>query len=176
MTKKNAYIQTERLCLQPFSEQDTDSAVVILFNDEIKKTYMLPDFASREAAIQLFERLRFLSLDESRFVYGVYLSNRLIGWINEVDQSNGSIELGYVVHPDWQNNGYATEALRAAIQELFRMGYAAVRAGVFEENIASRRVIEKSGMKMIDLTEEIDYRGRTHRCIYFEIRRDSSCI
>lgn len=170
MTGKKESIRTERLCLQPFSDQDKEGAIAILCNDEIKKTYMVPDFASREQAERLFERLKTLSLNEEKFVYGVRFSEQLIGFINEVDKSEGAIEVGYVIHPDYQNQGFATETLRAAIQELFRMGYSAVRAGFFEENAASRRVLEKSGMQMIDLTEDIDYRGAVHHCLYFEIR------
>lgn len=172
MIRKNACIRTERLCLQPFSGKDKENVLAILYNAEVKKTYMLPDFASREQAERMAERLRQLSMEDDRFVYGICLDDQLIGWINEVDKSDAGIELGYVIHPDHQNNGYATEALRAAIQELFRMGYAAVRAGIFEGNDASRRVIEKSGMQPIDLTEEIEYRGIVHHCLCFEIRRE----
>jgi len=176
MKEKQSLLLTDRLSLQPLSDQDVGDALSILCNDEIKKTYMVPDFASREEAVRLFERLRTLSQTPDRFVYGIRCCTKLIGLINEVDKTDGIIEVGYVIHPDYQNNGYATEALRASVQELFRMGYTAVRAGIFEENAASRRVLTKTGMQQIDLTEEIDYRGRTHRCIYFEIRRDSSCI
>ena len=51
------------------------------------------------------------------------------------------------------------------------MGYSTVRAGIFEENGASRRVIEKCGLKQIDYTDDIEYRGNVHHCIYFECNR-----
>ena len=172
MKEKSLSLQTDRLSLQAIGDPDTEDLISILCNDEIKKTYMVPDFPAREDALRLSERIRQLSLLPDRFVYGIKLNGRLIGLINEVDRSDNAIEVGYVIHPDYQNRGYATEALRASVQELFRMGYTAVRAGIFEGNDASKRVIEKSGMHLINLTEEIEYRGQTHRCIYFEIRKD----
>ena len=48
----------------------------------------------------------------------------------------------------------------------------AVRASFFEENPASGRVMEKSGMHRIAYTEDITYRGAVHPCIYCEIRRE----
>jgi len=74
-----------------------------------------------------------------------------------------------VIHPDYQNRGFATEALTASIQELFRLGYSRVRAGYFAENPASGRVMEKSGMHPISKMDTIEYRGNVHRCLYYEI-------
>ena len=60
-----------------------------------------------------------------------------------------------------------------SIQELFRIGYRVVRAGLFEENTASSRVMEKCGMIKIDRTDEIEYHGSNHHCIYYEITTNS---
>ena len=130
---------------------------------------MLPEFSSAAEAEKLFRRLREMSLDPAWFVYGVYLGNEIIGFINEVEKSEEEIELGYVVTPCRQNCGYATEVLSAAITELFRMGYQKVRAGAFEGNIASMRVMEKCGMKNTEADSEIAYRGTIHRCINYWI-------
>lgn len=48
------------------------------------------------------------------------------------------------------------------------MGFRKVKAGYFEENEASRRVMEKCGMKQLSYTDEIEYRGITHKCLYYE--------
>ena len=169
MKEKSARIVTEQLCLQTFLDRDMDDAVEILYNEEIKKTYMVPDFADREQAVRLFERLKTMSQSGEHFVYAIRYGDKLIGFINEVDKEDHMIEVGYVIHPVWQNKGFATQALQASIEELFRMGYFAVRAGIFEGNTASRRVIEKCGMRQIPAEEEIEYRGKRHRCIYFEV-------
>ena len=54
------------------------------------------------------------------------------------------------------------------IKELLKMGFRKVKAGYFEENEASRRVMEKCGMKQLSYTDEIEYRGITHKCLYYE--------
>jgi RimJ/RimL family protein N-acetyltransferase len=63
--------------------------------------------------------------------------------------------------------GYMTEALKLAINELFDLGYQEVIAGAFSENAASIRVMEKSGMSKITKSDEIEYRGMIHTCVYY---------
>ena len=136
MKNKKIYLRTTRLELHSFRANDLENALAIFYNEEIKKTYMLPDFPSRENAIALFDRLMRLSNNVNRFVYGIYKDEDLIGFINDVEITSSTIEVGYVIHPDYQNQGYMTEALKACIEELFRIGYTTVKAGHFEENIA----------------------------------------
>ena len=86
----------------------------------------------------------------------------------EVCTDGARVELGYVIHPAYQNQGYATEALTAGIDALFQAGISTVETGAFEENSASMRVMEKSGMHRIPRTDQIDYRGNTHTCVYYQ--------
>ena len=146
---------------------DLETMLDILTNDCVKQTYMLPDFPSREDAVPLFQRLVYLSGDSRRFVRGIYADETLVGFLNDVEIENGAIELGYVIHPRFQGNGYATEALGIAIGELFRLGFQAVITGAFRQNAASIRVMEKNGMTRTEKTEPIDYRGKTHICVYY---------
>lgn len=167
-------IFTKRLLLRPFEEADREALVRILRNKEISRTFMLPDFEEDTAAEVLFRRLLVLSHQKDHFERAICLDNKPIGFLNDVEIKGDSIELGYVIHPDYQNLGYATEALTAAIGELFQRGYSTVRAGYFTENIASARVMEKSGMHPISRVDFIAYRGKTHKCLYYEIREDIS--
>ena len=146
---------------------DLETMLDILTNDCVKQTYMLPDFPSREDAVPLFQKLVGLSGDSRRFVRGIYADETLVGFLNDVEIENGAIELGYVIHPRFQGNGYATEALGIAIGELFRLGFQAVITGAFRQNAASIRVMEKNGMTRTEKTEPIDYRGKTHICVYY---------
>ncbi len=168
---KRESIQTERLCLQSIREQDKDAMVEMFFNNEIIQTYMIPEYKSREEAVKLFDHFKELSVSSEHFVYGIYLNDQIIGFINDVEIKEKEIEIGYVIHPKEKNKGYATEVLTNAIRELFSMGYTVVKAGVFEENTASMRVMEKSGMNRIQQEDIIEYRGKVHRCINYEIVR-----
>ena len=142
----------------------------MLTNEIVSKTYILPEFKSKEDGIRLFLRLKELSQVNSRFVYGIALNGEIIGLINDVDICGDQVELSFAFHPDHHNKGYATESLKAAIKTLFDMGYNTVKTGAFEINLPSQRVMEKCGMTKLPDTESIDYRGVTHKCVMFKIK------
>ena len=166
---KPAKIETVRLCLREITDKDCDAFCSLFTNEIVAKTYILPEFRSREEQILLFNRIKDLSYISTRFVYGISLNDQIIGLINDVDISDGEIELGFAFHPDYYNQGYATETLKAAIKTLFNMGYTAVKTGAFESNLASQRVMEKCGMTKLPDTESIEYRGVTHKCVFYFI-------
>ena len=166
-------IETKRLTIKRMSEMDLEAALDLLTNDVVKKTYMLPDFEKREDAIPLFRRILELSLGDTRYVRGIYLNDHLIGYSNEVEVVEKTIELGYLIHPDYHGKGYMTEALIALIPDLFALGYEEVVCGAFEENPASLRVMQKAGMTLLEKSDEIEYRGKVHRCIYYSKKREA---
>ena len=157
--------------LRKIIEADFDNLIDIFLSEEVAKTFMLPDFKSREDALKLAKRFADLSQDYNRFVYGVYLDNRLIGFVNDVFIGENAVELGYVIAPNFKNNGYATEALSACIQEIFSSGFTTVKTGAFEENLASQRVMQKCGMTLTCEEEKIEYRGKIHSCKYYQITK-----
>ena len=165
------YAKTERLVLRPILETSLESLAALFTDDTVKQTYMVPDFPHREAAVKFAGRIRQLSLDPGRYVAGIYLDTQLIGLMNETEVSGDSIEVGYAILPQFQNRGYCTEALVGAIAYFFDRGFSQVIAGAFEENAASLRVMEKSGMLKIQKTDEAEYRGKTHRCVYYAAQR-----
>ena len=166
------YIKTERLELKSISPDSLENLADLLSDEIVKQTYMVPDFPNREDALKLARRLMELSGQEERRVAGIYLGESLIGILNQTDATQDSIELGYALLPKYHNQGYATESLRGAIGYCFSIGFQEVVAGAFSENPASLRVMLKSGMKKIDHTDEITYRGKTHICLYCAIRRE----
>lgn len=162
---------TNRLTIGPITQKDKESVLDLITNEIVGKTYMFPAFESRAAAEPLFQRLVQLSKDESRYVAGVYLDDRFIGMMNDVEIKDKQIEMGYAYLPAYYNQGFATEALAAAIDYLFSCGFDTVVTGAFEENAASLRVMEKCGMSKLDFTEPIEYRGITHTCIYYAAKK-----
>ena len=129
--KKKALIKTERLIIKPFSAADVDGLVNLLLNPEITKTFMVPKFESVEQMKNLAEKLIDFSREEdtTHLEYGICLNGKIIGFINDCGIKGEEIEIGYVIHPDHQGHGYATEAVRAIICELREMGFRKVIAG-----------------------------------------------
>ena len=169
MNAKTSLLTTPRLILKDYTAADKDAMVDLLMNREITKTFMIPDFDSREQAETYFDRLLGFYTTGKHIEYGVYLDGKLIGFFNDCGGDEDEIEVGYVIDPAYKGHGYATEVLTAAISELFRMGYRRVVASFFEENIASCRVMQKSGMHLLDRTEDLDYKGQTKHCIFYGI-------
>ena len=163
--------KTARLEIKAISLDDREAVLDLLTNETVAKTYMLPVYEKREDAEPLFQRLVQLSQDESRYVAGVYLDGRFIGMMNDVEIKGKQIEMGYAYLPDFYNQGYATESFRGAISYLLDHGFETVAAGAFSENPASLRVMEKCGMVRQACTDEIEYRGVTHICIYYAISK-----
>ena len=173
---KREKVCTKRLILRKIEGADFDNLIGIFFNEEVKKTYMIPDFKSVDDALKLAERFRDLSKNYDRFVYGVYLDNRLIGFVNDVFIGENTVELGYVIHPDYKNNGYATEVLKACIDLVFESGFIHLKTGAFEENLPSIRVMQKCGMKEAKEKEQIEYRGEVKNCKYYQISKEKENV
>ena len=74
---------------------------------------MVPDLKTTEQVTALAETLISYSQieDVEHLAYGIYADDRLIGFINDCGMENDTIEIGYVIHPDYQGKGYATEAV-----------------------------------------------------------------
>lgn len=168
---KKRRIQTARLELKPYSAQDIGALAALLMNPEIAKTFMVSEFESIAQAKALAEKLvDFSRIEDVRHLeYGIYLNGALIGFVNDCGIEDDEIEIGYVVHPEYQGRGYASEAVKAVLGELRETGFRKVSAGYFAENEASRRVMEKCGMKPVERTDEEEYRGKKHLCRYCEI-------
>ena len=171
MLIRKTCLETPRLILRPFLESDYQKAVELFKDPTVYATYMLPDLKTKEESRKLFNYFQKASNDLNAFVYAVSYQNAFVGFINHVTKDEESIEVGYCIHPEYQNRGFATEAFKRAIEELFRIGYRKIRAGHFRENPASRRVMEKAGLTPIELVETINYRGSDHVVNYLEIVR-----
>ena len=157
--------------LRVFLESDWPRAAMLLNSREVNKTYMLPDFESPEASRPLFDRLMALSKDDKRYVRAMEAEGEFVGFLNDVERKEDSVEVGYAICPDAWGRGHATAALKLAIRDLFDLGFDRVVAGAFVGNDASLRVMEKAGMTPIDQVDDIEYRGKVHKCVYRAVEK-----
>lgn len=164
--------KTNRLEIKPMTLEDREAILDLLTDETVGKTYMLPDYNSREEAEPLFHRLVELSADETCYVAGIYLNDAFIGMMNATEIKETQIEMGYAYLPAFYNRGYATESFKGAIDYLLSHGFETVVAGAFSENAASIRVMEKCGMVRQPHTDEIEYRGAVHTCVYYAITKE----
>lgn len=79
--------------------------------------------------------------------------NGLIGLISLKRAGEGLAEIGYWVAPAFWNAGYAGEAVEAVVREAARQGLQALTAEVFQDNLASARVLTRAGFGYVGIGE-----------------------
>jgi RimJ/RimL family protein N-acetyltransferase len=104
--------------------------------------------------------------------------NKLVGdvGLSPAEDEPGVIKVGYTVAPAFQGRGYASEAIGALVAYAFdALGAEVVRAYASAENVASLRVAEKVGMRLI---ERIEHRrgDEVWHGVRYELRREDSGV
>jgi len=162
-------LKTKRLILKPYEDSDETAMIELLTNKTIKESYIIPEFITKADTVSYFKKLQRYSRDPHHYELGIYLQNELIGFVNDVSIDEKIIEIGYVIHPNHHNKGYATEMLTAVINDLFQKDFQTILTCAFEFNSASFRVMEKCGMSRLNQTTDILFHDKIYQCIYYSI-------
>ncbi len=100
-------------------------------------------------------------------------SGTLVGDVGfaRVEGEPGVVKLGYTISPPYQGRGIATEAVHALVGYLFDvLGAELVRAYADAENVASIRVAQKVGMRVVERFEH-RHRGEVWHGVRMELPR-----
>lgn len=114
--------------------------------------------------------------------WGIVLksNDKMIGTcgLTSIDTENSRAEIGYVLNPDYWNNGYASEAVRAVIEYLFNViGVNKVEARIMTGNLPSASVLKKCGLRFEGcLKQELFVKGRYVDVEHFGICKDEYLI
>ncbi len=147
-------IETGRLQLRPFEEGDANS--VGFYADPDVMRY-IPGGAGDPALLDSRFRARLAKTSDqwTRHGFGMWAivlksSGSIIGHCGLQHLPDGDeVEVYYLLDKPFWNQGIATEATRAALAFGFeRAGLERIVAIAMPENVASRRVMEKSGMRL----------------------------
>ena len=164
-------VTTANLVLDSLKDKDQEAITQILTNDKIKETYVIPDLSPLDQE-NLFKKLKLNSKSKGHYVRGIFKDGQLIGLINEngrlVDKR---VDLSIAIEPSFQGKGYATEALKAAIDELFQLGYEEVSSYSFQTNLANIHVLEKCNMVKLPREEKLHYRDRDYTVVFYTIKK-----
>lgn len=149
----DALIETPRLLLRHFVEEDLEALAILMANPDFMR-FSSGVFSRAETARFLFDRVIAPARAglPSQFALMEREENRLIGYCGffrqVVDDAN-EIEIGYRLDPAYWNRGLATEAARAVRDYAFeKLKLRRVISLIHPENHASRRVTEKNGMTL----------------------------
>ena len=146
-----AELRTQRLTLRKYRPEDAE-ALYRAFGTDPEMTrysgwnpYATPEMA--QASVQ-----RFIDSYDQEHFYGWAMDagGQLYGTIGAYDYEDGRIEVGLSVDKVCWGRGYATEALKAVLKYLTENeGISCVTAWCADENIGSRKVMEKAGMELV---------------------------
>ena len=151
------FLETERLILRQFTEDDVDNLVELDGDPEVMH-FVTGGLATPRHEIEEDVLPAFLAYHERFAGYGFWAaiersSGAFLGWFHlrpATDAPSGEVELGYRLHKSAWGKGYATEGSRALIDEGFaEHGVERVVAYTMVVHAASRRVLEKAGLRYV---------------------------
>jgi ribosomal-protein-alanine N-acetyltransferase len=144
-------IETERLRLRQYALEDVDEQLRIISEPEFLR-HMGPNFRpTRDKVLVGFGRIaeHWLRLGYGQWAMELKASGRLVGYcgLRHLVPTD-EVELLYGADRAYWGRGLVTEAARASLRYGFgRVGLARVMAVTDKENLGSRRVMEKCGMR-----------------------------
>lgn len=162
-------METERLILDRVRETDKAD----YFNNISHDRKVLETFVCRYAeSLETFDFSTYLGRDDL-FAIRLKDTGKLIGIILYFDEKDGVCEIGYGVGSAHWGKGYVTEAVKRFLAYLFdEKGMKTVCASYFTGNDASRRVMEKCGMRYLRFSpREFEYLGAMRDLTYYAIER-----
>ncbi len=152
----DVFLETDRLRLRRVTPDDLD-AIVELDSDPEVKRYI--DNGAPVDRAELADNLQWwLGYYERYAGYGFWIAEersngRFLGWFHlRPGEGAGPTEpeLGYRLRRDAWGQGFATEGSRALIDKAFEaLGAERVYAETMAVNTASRRVMEKAGLRYV---------------------------
>ena len=149
-------LRTERLMLRRLTEADADHLVALDSDPEVMR-YLTGGAPTPRDVIEREILPRFLRSYEQGDGYGVWAvieraTGDFLGWLSfqrQVGGVPGSVSLGYRLRRSAWGKGYAAEGARALIRKGFaELGARRIVATTYQDNLASRRVMEKVGMTL----------------------------
>jgi ribosomal-protein-alanine N-acetyltransferase len=152
---KNLHLETQRLIIRPYIEDDLMECFYLMQDKELF-TYKPMDVMTLDEFKGLFKWWMdsYNVGSDKKFNYGFNIILKeigvQIGWVGlgNLITEPSLIEIFYLIGIKSQKQGYATEASKAILEYGFNtMNLDEIVAVCMKENIASRRVMEKIGLK-----------------------------
>jgi RimJ/RimL family protein N-acetyltransferase len=151
------FLETERLVLRQFADDDIENLVELDSDPEVMR-FINGGRPTPRDEIENDVLPAFLGYYERCAGYGFWAAveratGRFIGWFHFRPTEGAppdEVELGYRLRRSAWGKGYATEGSRALIDKGFsELGVQRVVASTMVVNAASRRVMEKAGLRFV---------------------------
>jgi len=154
-TVKDMRIETNRLNIRPFNQDDLAECYALMQDEELFKylDWKVTSIETFKGTFKWWIDLYETNCDgDFKYNFAVFLkdSNKFIGWggFGVIDCFYADKEIYYLIGKEYWGKGYATEMMEALLDYYFnKIGMSKIIALAKPENIASNRVIEKLGLK-----------------------------
>jgi RimJ/RimL family protein N-acetyltransferase len=160
-------IRTERLRIRPIEPTDADDVFAYQQLPDVVRylPWPLRDRAESRAHTELRSRNRVLATDGEAIALAIELvgepslgagPDRVIGDLTLIASSvaHAQLAVGWVLHPQFQGRGLATEAATSLLDLAFTLGAHRVSAVLDASNAASAALCERLGMRREALMRE----------------------
>ncbi len=170
-----AELRTERLILRRYRPEDAEELYRYFGTEPAMYQYSgWNPYATPEMAAEAVRR-QIAGYEDPHF-YGwvIDFEDVVFGTIGAYDYREDQIEVGFSIEKRCWGRGYATEALKAVVQYLTENeGIPCVSAWCAKENIGSRRVLEKAGMRLVDIEKDgLTVADRVYDRLVYEYRAE----
>ncbi len=151
------FLETDRLVLRRFTGADADNLIDLDSDPEVMR-FLNGGVRTPRDEFEHDILPAFLRYYEQGDRFGFWAAiekstGDFLGWFHfrqGKDAGPNEAELGYRLHRAAWGKGYGTEVSRALIRKGFtELGVRRVVASTYEHNIASRRVMEKAGLRFV---------------------------
>ncbi len=170
------HIETERLILREFRKEDAPGLLRLNSNPEVIKYLHLEPMKNIAEAIKEVKWVtdQYPKNKIGRWIMLEKSTGKFIGWSGlkledmEMNGQRNFYDVGYRMLPEFWGKGYATESAIAAVKYGFEeMKLEKINAAAHGENLASRRVLIKSGFRELNTFQIFDFEA-----YWFEITRE----
>lgn len=137
--------EQHKITLRTLTSTDINDFMVWATDDEVTKNMMWNSYTNRSEAEAFFKDV----VDKHPWFKAICFDGKVIGSIT-LDKGKGThsckAELGYVIARKFWGKGLGTQAIKLAIEMGFKeLNVERIEAYVDPSNVASQRVLEKSG-------------------------------
>ncbi len=142
---------TDRMILRRYRPEDAEALYRYLGTDPAMYKYSgWNPYATLEMAQETVRGFIDSYGDEHSYSWVMDIDDVIVGTIGAYDFKDDQIEVGFSVVKGWQGRGLATAALKKVLEYLTENeGISCVTAWCAAENIGSRKVLEKAGMRLV---------------------------
>lgn len=142
-------LETERLLLRRVVATDVNEIMELRSNPETMKFIPRPLVKTKEEALEHIKMIEAKIVANEGINWAITIKGnpKLIGVIGHyrIQPENHRCEIGYMILPQYNGQGYVTEAIKVVLEYGFEvLNMHSIEAVIDPDNIASERVLQKN--------------------------------